>query len=124
MAVAATPQAACAVAIGDGTGLAVSPWRVIGSLLLCLALGAAAIFLLRRYYGLGQTGPRMGSRMGSWGSAADRRIRVIEQQGLGPHRSLSLIEIDRRTYVALVAPGAATLVALEHPDLAAEADPA
>lgn len=120
MAVAATPQAACAGVIGDGTGLAVSPWRVIGSLLLCLALGAAAIFLLRRYYGLSQNGPRIGSL----GRAADRRIRLIEQQGLGPHRSLSLVEIDRQTYVALVAPGAATLIALERPDLAAEADPA
>jgi flagellar biogenesis protein FliO len=58
------------------------------------------------------------------GSPTDRRIRVIEQQGLGPHRSLSLIEIDRQAYVALIAPGAATLVALERPAPAAGASPA
>lgn len=116
LAVAVTPQTAWAAPLASGTGLAISPWRVIGSLLLCLALGGAAIFLLRRRYGLGQ------------GSAArgpmDRRIRVVEQQGLGPHRSLSLIEIDRQAYVALIAPGSATFVALERPRPAAETDPA
>lgn len=114
--VIAIPQTAYAAPVGEGTGLAVSPWRVIGSLLLCLVLGAAAIFLLRRHYGLGR-----GSALRA---PADRRIRVIEQQGLGPQRSLSLIEIDRQAYVALIAPGSATLVALERSGLPAEADPA
>lgn len=116
LAVTSVPEAAYAGPLGDGTGLAVSPWRVIGSLLLCLALGAAAIFLLRQHYGLGQGGPSRGP--------TDRRIRVIEQQGLGPQRSLALIEIDRQTYVALIAPGSATLVALERPGPAPEADAA
>lgn len=120
LAVTAVPEAAYAGPLGDGTGLAVSPWRVIGSLLLCLALGAAAIFLLRRHYGLGQGGPSRGALRGP----INRRIRVIEQQGLGPQRSLALIEIDRQTYVALIAPGSATLVALERPGPAPEADAA
>lgn len=118
--IAVLPQAAYAGALGDGAGLAVSPWRVIGSLLLCLALGAAAIFMLRRHYGLGRSGPHRGSSNGT----TDRRIRMIEQQGLGPHRSLSLIEVDDQAYLALIAPGAATLVALERPGPAPEAHPA
>lgn len=104
---AAMPQAAHAATLSAGAGFSVSPWRVIASLLLCLALGAVAILVLRKHYGLGQATLGRG--------ADDRRIRVIEQQSLGPHRSLSLIEIDRQTYVALTAPGAATLVALERP---------
>jgi flagellar protein FliO/FliZ len=120
LAATAAPQAAYAGLLGDSAGLAVSPWRVIGSLLLCLALGAAAIFLLRRHYGLGQGGQLRGPlRM-----SPDRRIRIIEQQGLGPHRSLSLVEIDQRAYIALIAPGAATLVVLERPGPDPEAGPA
>lgn len=114
------PQAAYAETLGEGTGLMVSPWRVIGSLLLCLALGAAAIFVLRRHYGLGHGGPSRGSLSGM----TERRIRVIEQQGLGPHRSLSLVEIDHQAYVALIAPGSATLVAIERPGQPSEAHPA
>ncbi|MDB5725974.1 MAG: hypothetical protein JWQ16_2728 [Novosphingobium sp.] len=110
----AMPQVAYAGALGDGASLAVSPWRVIASLLLCLALGVTAIFLLRRRYGLSQ-----GSLLRA---NTERRIRVIEQQGLGQHRSVSLIEIDRQAYVALIAPGSAALVALERP--APETDPA
>jgi flagellar protein FliO/FliZ len=104
---AALPQDAYAGALGDGAAVVVSPWRVVGSLLLCLALGAAAIVLLRRHFGLGRGGPLR--------AANDRRMRVIEQHALGPHRSLSLIEIDARAYVALIAPGAATLVAVDAP---------
>lgn len=107
IAVMAMPQTTWAGAFGQDAGLAVSPWRVIGSLLLCLGLGAAAIVLLRRRYGL--------SQMGSLNGPAQRRIRVVEQQGLGAQCSLSLIEIDRRAYVALIAPGAAALVALDRP---------
>lgn len=114
MAVMAMPQTAWAGALGHDPGLAVSPWRVIGSLLLCLGLGAAAILLLRRRYGLSSTGSLPGS--------AQRRIRLVEQQGLGPHSRLSLIEIDRRAYIALIAPGAATLLALNGASPVAEAD--
>jgi flagellar biogenesis protein FliO len=116
LATTAMPQTAYADVLGNGASLAVSPWRVIASLLLCLALGAAAIFPLRRRYGLGQ-----GSLLRA---TTERRIRVIEQQGLGPHRSVSLIEIDRQAYVALIAPGSATLVALERPAPKPETDPA
>jgi flagellar biogenesis protein FliO len=105
--ITAMPQEAYAGALGHGASLAVSPWRVVASLLLCLALGTAAIFLLRRRYGLSQ-----GNLLRA---PTTRRIRVIEQQGLGQHRSVSLIEIDRQAYVALIAPGSATLVALERP---------
>ncbi|MEO5587427.1 MAG: flagellar biosynthetic protein FliO [Novosphingobium sp.] len=129
LALVALPQAAFAGTLGDGTGLAISPWRVIGSLLLCLALGAVAIVLLRRHYGLGRHHGRGRDYSlirhfrlwrgrpggGLLRAPADRRIRVIEQHSLGPQRSVSLIEIDRRTYAALIAPGSATLVAVAAP---------
>jgi flagellar biogenesis protein FliO len=103
----ALPQLAWAGSLAEGAGVAISVWRVVGSLLLCLALGVTAIFLLRRHYGLGQARPLRVS--------GSRRIRIIEQQGLGSQRSLSLIEIDRRTYAALIAPGAVTLLPLDAP---------
>lgn len=99
------PQAAQAGTLGGGAGAAISVWRVIGALVLCLVLGTAAIFMLRRRYGFGAGGPLR--------APPSRRIRVIEQQGLGPQRSLTLVEIDRRTYAALIAPGGASLVALD-----------
>ena len=103
----ALPQLAWAGSLTEEAGVAVSPWRVVGSLLLCLALGATAIVLLRRRYGLGLARPL--------GGAGSRRIRIVEQQGLGSQRSLSIIEIDHRTYAALIAPGAATLLPLGAP---------
>lgn len=101
---AAAAQPAQAQAIGQVATYSVSPWRIVASLMLCLALGAAAIFALRRRYGLG--------RLPLMGSEAARRIKVIEQQPLGPQRSICLIEIDGRGYAALFAPQTATLVPL------------
>lgn len=99
------PDAAHAAALVASAG-DFSPWRIVGSLLLCLALGATGIFILRKRYGLGPlTRP----------SAAVRSLRIAEQQGLGPSRSIALIEVDGRRYLALVAPGAAALLPLDEP---------
>ncbi|MFT4025392.1 MAG: flagellar biosynthetic protein FliO [Novosphingobium sp.] len=100
----ALPQAAAADSLGGGgDGFTVSPWRVVAALTLCLALGAAAILVLRKHHALGSALPR---------GPGERRMRVIEQQSLGPQRSLALVEIDGQSYAALVAPGAAALVLL------------
>ena len=101
---ALTEAAAHAQAIGQNAATSISPWRVVASLMLCLALGAAAIFALRRRYGL--------NRLPLLGGEVLRRIKVVEQQTLGPQRSLCLVEIDGRAYAALFAPQTATLVAL------------
>lgn len=96
--------AAHAQEIGQNAAASISPWRVVSSLVLCLALGAVAIFALRRRYGL--------NRLPLLGGEVPRRIKVIEQQALGPQRSLCLVEIDGCAYAALFAPQTATLVAL------------
>lgn len=104
---AAFAHPALAQTIGQGSGVDVSIWRVLLSLLFCLALGACAIFLLRGRFGSGRT-----RLLGSNGS---RRIKLAEQQFLGPQRYICLIEIDGRPYAALFAPQAATLVPLLAP---------
>ncbi len=86
-----------------GTELAISPWRVLASCLLCLALGVGAIFALRRRFA---TGP--GRLLAANGHG--KRIRVVEQQYLGPHRSLCLLTIDGEEYVCLFSAQAASLL--------------
>ncbi|MBU6267851.1 MAG: flagellar biosynthetic protein FliO, partial [Sphingomonadales bacterium] len=85
----AGPAQAQALAQGDG-GSAVSAWRVVLALLFVLALGVAAIFAMRRRFGALPLA-----------SAPGKRIRVIEQQYLGPQRALYLVEIDGLAYAAL-----------------------
>jgi len=94
-----------AQALGQGgSEVTISPWRVIASLALCLALGATAIYALRRRFGLGGDSLHKG--------LLGKRIRLVEQQYLGPQRSICLVEIDGKTYAALFAPQAAALVPL------------
>lgn len=81
----------------------ISLWRVLTALSLCLALAVVAAFALRRRFGT--TTDRLlhsGTR--------ERRIRVIEQQYLGPQRSLYLLAIDGEEFVCLFAAHTATLV--------------
>lgn len=83
-----------------GTG--VSPWRVLAALLLCAALAVVAVVVLRRRYGT--PGPFLGAL------AQPKRIQVIEQQYLGPQRSLCLIAIDGEEYLCLFTAQTATMV--------------
>lgn len=103
LALAAPAQAQ---AIGQAGDSGVSLWRVLLALLLCLGLGAAAVLVLRRHAGRGLPFAALA------GGVPERRIRVVEQHYLGPQRSICLIEIDGRSYVALIAGQAASVMAL------------
>lgn len=93
---------AWAQAIGQTDQSLVSPWRVAAALVFCLVLGAGAIMVLRR---------RFGSARGAFpGTGATKRIRLLEQHYLGPQRSICLIEIDDRSYAAVFAAQAVSLV--------------
>jgi Flagellar biosynthesis protein, FliO len=110
-------QAAPAQTLAQGSGgIDISPWRVIASLVLCLALGGGAIYALRRRFGIlplaSATGP------------STKRIRLVEQQYLGPQRSICLIEIDGQTYAALFAPQATALMPLAGNEQGAAQPPA
>lgn len=94
---------------------AVSPWRIIASLLLCVALGAVAILALRQRYGLGRLPLRM--------DAASRRIKIVEHQSLAPQRSIYLVEIDGADYAVVVAPQSTAITVLPSPAINLEASP-
>ncbi len=100
-----TSQPALAQVIGQGGGVDVSIWRVVLSLMFCLALGAGAVLLLRRHFAPGQSGLRRGT--------AERRIKLVDQQFLGQQRSICLVEIDGKPFAALFSPQAASLLPLD-----------
>lgn len=74
--------------------------RMIGSLALVLGLLVGALFLVRRYElrlpqaWLGRIG----------GSAAQRRLQLVERLALDPRRSLVLVRRDEREFTLVIAP--------------------
>jgi hypothetical protein len=102
---------ALAQTLGQGGGVEVSLWRVLLSLFFCVGLGAAAVYLLRKQMMQGRL-ELPWKRLGFAQPEVQRRIRVADQQFLGPQRSIYLIEIDGEPYAALFAPQAATLIPL------------
>jgi flagellar protein FliO/FliZ len=85
-----------------GPGLGISPWRVLVSLLLVLALGGGVLVVLKRLQGTGGLPPRSGE------------IRIVGRTLLGRRASLLLVEVDGRR--VLIGSTATTLTALSEWD--------
>lgn len=98
--VAFTAAPALAQRIGQGTGADISIWRVILALLFCLALGGAAIFVLRRRF--------RGARPLAFGR--DRRLQLIENIRLSHQVDLCLVSRDGHEYLIAASPQGVTLV--------------
>lgn len=98
IAFAAAPAAA--QRLGQGGGTDVPVWRVILALAFCLALGAAAIFLLRRRYG--------GVRPRVFGQ--ERRLQLVETLRLGHQANLCIVSRDGHEYLIAASPQGITLV--------------
>jgi flagellar biogenesis protein FliO len=78
--------------LAQGNGIEISVWRVVVSLLFCIALAAGAIFALRRKLPQNSLFKRTGSE----------RLKLVEQISLGPQRGVYLIELDKKEYLALL----------------------
>lgn len=103
MALAHTPVAAQQLAQGDGVD--VSIWRVVISLLFCIALAAGAIFALRRKLPTSTLFKRVGIN----------RLKLVDQISLGPQRGVYLIELDGREYLVLFSQQGASLTPTDGP---------
>src|SRR5437868_10619943 len=98
MALAGAPAAA--QRLGQGAGTDISIWCVILALLFCLALGGAAIFVLRRRF--------RGVRPIAFGR--ERRLQLIENMRLSHQVDLCIVSRDGQEYLIAASPQGVTLV--------------
>lgn len=115
MVLTATPAAA--QRLGQAAGTDISIWRVILALLFCLALGGAAIFVLRRRF--------RGVRPLAFGR--DRRLQLIENIRLSHQVDLCIVSRDGHEYLIAASPQGVTLVdkgPFVTPPMADDAEPA
>jgi flagellar biogenesis protein FliO len=92
-----------AAPLAQGAGVDVSIWRVVISLLFCLALAAGAIFALRHRL------PFTRGAGALWRTPENRRLQIVEQLVIGQQKSICLIVIDGNEYLAAFAPNAVSL---------------
>jgi flagellar biogenesis protein FliO len=95
---AATPAAS--QRLGQGAGTDISIWRVILALLFCLALGGAAIYVLRRRF--------RGVRPLAFGR--ERRLELHENMRLSHQVDLCIVSRDGHEYLIATSPQGVTLV--------------
>lgn len=107
---------ALAQRLGQGTGAEVPVWRVLGALLLCLALAVAAAYILRR---------RMNGVMPRSLRGAERRLQLVETMRLSHQVDLCIVRCDGRELLVAATPHGATALAadLSGPPAPADEDP-
>lgn len=74
--------------------------RMMGSLAVVLGLLAGALWLVRRY----ELRLPQNIIAGFAGRSGPRRMELIERLSLDPRRSITLIRLDDREYMVLIAP--------------------
>ena len=91
--------------LATGSGPDVAIWRVMLSLLFCLALAGAAIWLLRQ---------RMGGNLPNlFQRPVQARLRLVERISLGQQTSAALVELDGRELLIVSSPNAVTVVPVD-----------
>ncbi|KVC64679.1 flagellar biosynthetic protein FliO [Burkholderia stagnalis] len=105
---AAGTSSPSATALWPTLGSGIDLFRISGALVLCIVLGVAAIFLLRRY-GFG--------RADGFGTPAGRRcLTIVDTVRLAPRVTLHVVEYDeRRVLLSLDANGITLLDAHARP---------
>lgn len=94
--------------LGQGTGTEVPVWRVLGALIICLALAVAAAIVLKRRLG--------GARPIGFGRA--RRLQLVETLRLSHQIDLCVVSCDGGEFLIAATPHGATVI---NPDLPAPA---
>ena len=91
--------------LATGSGPDVAIWRVMLSLLFCLALAGAAIWLLRQ---------RMGGNLPNlFQRPVQARLRLVERISLGQQVNAALVELDGRELLIVSSPNAVTVVPVD-----------
>lgn len=101
--VAGSAKMAVAGTLGGAPDDDISLWRVGGALLLCIALGVAAIFVLRARMGYREWPLLIGKR--------DCRLKVVETLRLSGRTSLLLVVCDEKELLILSSEQTAQFVA-------------
>ncbi|WP_157215372.1 FliO/MopB family protein [Flavisphingomonas formosensis] len=96
----ATPALALGNAVADDT---ISYWRVLASLILCLALAVGGAFALRARFGANPL-PRMLQQ------GRERRLRLIEIIRLNPQTQLCIIRCDGEDLLVAATPQSVTVL--------------
>jgi hypothetical protein len=110
-AVACATGPALAQTLGQGQGVEIPWWRVVGALVFCLGLALAAAVLLKRRLG---GGPALFS-------PAARRVKLVETLRLSHQIDLCVIHYDdQELLVAAGANGAALLSTKPKPEAPSE----
>ena len=77
--------------LGQGSEVDISPWRVLGALLLCVLLAAGAALVMRARMGVG------GAKF--WQRPVSGRLKVLETRRIAPQAWVSLIVLDDQEYL-------------------------
>ncbi len=99
-ALAAGAAPAFAQRLGQGTETDISMWRVVGALLLCLALAFVAALVLKRRLGGGVP----------LSFVRGRRLQLIERVRLTSQAELCLVSRDGTEFLIAAGPHGATLI--------------
>lgn len=89
-------QAAWAQTLGQGSDEAISLWRVLAALLLCLVLAVVGGFALKKRMD-GST-PTLASLF-KRGPSARRRLKLVESLRIGPQVELCIVTCDGREFL-------------------------
>jgi flagellar biogenesis protein FliO len=103
LASASLPQNALAQRLGGAPATDISWWRVVGALIICLALAAGVAFALKTR--LRGALPAM--------KADDRQLRLVESLRLSHQIDVCLVECGERRLLIAASPQGATLLAGE-----------
>jgi flagellar biogenesis protein FliO len=98
--------------LGSGADVEISPWRVIGVTVFCLALGLFAIFAMRQRLIAAKWSLPFGLPQPS------RRLQLVERIRLGPQSEICLVRLDAEEI--LLAFSAAGVQRLDQPASPAE----
>ena len=103
---------AVAQRLGTSADVGISPWRVIGVTIFCLALGLFAIFAVRQRLIAAKWSLPFGLPQSS------RRLHLVERIKLGPQSEICLVRLDAEEI--LLAFSAAGVQRLDQPSPLAE----
>jgi hypothetical protein len=103
---------ALAQTIGQANSPEIAWWRVVASLLLCLALGVAGANALRA---------RFGGQLRPVGQRVVRRLRVVENLRIGHQVDVCLVACDEAEFIVAASPHGIAMTPVVSPERAESA---
>ena len=105
--IASSPAAAQSLATGSAPGI---PWfRLLFSLVFCIALAWGVVVALKHYQRRGMANP-IKRPFDRPGTLSPRRIAIIETRRASLHADLCLVKCDGETFFLALSPAGATVL--------------